>query len=78
MQAGRRPTGERDPRTLSAMPRSRTIVLAALVVLVVTDVTWDGTRLLVSIGWPGRKPLASFAIPRLAPDVGDAEPAEQA
>jgi hypothetical protein len=67
-----------DPRTLAAMPRSRTIVLAALVVLVVTDVTWDGRRLLVSIGWPGRKPLASFAFPRPAPDLGDTESADQA
>jgi hypothetical protein len=44
------------------MPRLRTIVLAAAVV-VVTDVTWDGKALTVSVGWPGRKPLASIALP---------------
>jgi hypothetical protein len=45
-----------------SMPRLRTIVIAAVVV-VVTDVTWDGTSLLVSVGWPGREPLASFKLP---------------
>jgi hypothetical protein len=44
------------------MPRLRTIVIAAAVV-VVTDVTWDGTSLIISFGWPGRKPLASFVLP---------------
>ena len=44
------------------MPRLRTIVIAAVVV-VVTDVTWDGTSLLISVGWPGREPLASFKFP---------------
>jgi hypothetical protein len=44
------------------MPRLRTVVLAAVVV-VVTDVTWDGKVLTVSFGWPGRKPLASFVLP---------------
>jgi hypothetical protein len=33
------------------------------VVVVVTDVTWDGTSLHVSFGWPGRKRLAHFALP---------------
>jgi len=28
-----------------------------------TDVTWDGTSLRISIGWPGRRPLASFVVP---------------
>ena len=44
------------------MPRLRTIAIAAAVV-VVTDVTWDGTSLHISIGWPGRKPIASFVFP---------------
>jgi hypothetical protein len=44
------------------MPRLRTIAVAALVVLV-TDVTWDGTSLRISIGWPGRKPIASLVFP---------------
>ena len=44
------------------MPRLRTIAIVAAAI-VVTDVTWDGTRLLVSFGWPGRKPVASFALP---------------
>ena len=44
------------------MPRLRTIAIAAVVV-VMTDVTWDGRSLRVSVGWPGRKPLVSFAFP---------------
>ena len=44
------------------MPRLRTIAIAAAVI-VVTDVTRDGTSLHISVGWPGRKPLASFAFP---------------
>jgi hypothetical protein len=44
------------------MPRPRTIVIAAVIV-VLTDVTWDGTSLLISFGWPGRKRLASFVFP---------------
>jgi hypothetical protein len=39
------------------------VAVVAVVVLVVTDVTWDGTSLRISFGWPGRKPLASFVIP---------------
>jgi hypothetical protein len=42
------------------VPRLRTIALAAVVVVVVTDVTWDGKALRISFGWPGRTPLASF------------------
>ena len=34
------------------MPRLRTIAIAAAVI-VVTDVTWDGTSLHISFGWPG-------------------------
>jgi hypothetical protein len=45
------------------MPRLRTLALAAVVVVVVTDVTWDGTSLHISIGWPRRKPIASFVFP---------------
>jgi hypothetical protein len=44
------------------MPRLRTVAIVAVVVLV-TDVTWDGTSLRVSIGWPRRKPIASFVFP---------------
>ncbi len=44
------------------MPRLRTIAIAAVVVLV-TDVTWDGTSLRISVGWPRRKPIASFVFP---------------
>jgi len=44
------------------MPRLRTVAVA-VVVVVMTDVTWDGTSLRISIGWPGRRPLASFVVP---------------
>jgi len=44
------------------MPRLRTLVILAVVV-VVTDVTWDGTSLHISFGWPRRKPIASFVFP---------------
>ena len=44
------------------MPRLQTIAIAAVIV-VVTDVTWDGTSLIVAFGWPGRKPVASFVLP---------------
>ena len=44
------------------MPRVRTIAIAAFVV-VVTDVTWNGTSLSISVGWPGRKPLVSLVYP---------------
>ena len=45
------------------MPRLRTFAIATAVVLVVTDVTWDGTSLRISIGLPGRRPLLSFVFP---------------
>jgi len=35
----------------------------AAVVVVMTDVTWDGTSLHVSFGWPRRKRLVQFVIP---------------
>lgn len=44
------------------MPRLRTLAIAAVAV-VVTDVTWDGTSLRISFGWPGRTPIASFVFP---------------
>jgi hypothetical protein len=44
------------------MPRLRTIAIAAVVVLV-TDVTWDGTSLRISVGWPGRRPIVSLVFP---------------
>lgn len=45
------------------MPRPRTVLLAAVAVVVLADVTWDGASLRISFGWPGRKPLASFVFP---------------
>jgi hypothetical protein len=45
------------------MARPRSIAIAAVVLVVVTDVTWDGKSLRVSFGWPGRKPIASFVLP---------------
>jgi len=45
------------------VPRFRTVAVAAVVVLVITDVTWDGTSLRISFGWPRRKPIASFMFP---------------
>jgi len=44
------------------MPRLGMIAIAAMVV-VVTDVTWDGMSLHISVGWPGRRPIASFVFP---------------
>jgi hypothetical protein len=44
------------------MPRIRTLAIVALV-LVVTDITWDGESLTISIGWPGRKPIATVVVP---------------
>jgi hypothetical protein len=44
------------------MPRLRTLVIAAAVI-VLTDVTWNGTSLTISLGWPRRKPLASLVLP---------------
>ena len=45
------------------MPRLLTIAISAVVVVVVTDVTWDGTSLHISVGWPGRRRIASFVFP---------------
>jgi hypothetical protein len=45
------------------MPRLRTTAAVAVIVLVVTDVTWDGTSLRIAFGWPGRKPIAQFVFP---------------
>jgi hypothetical protein len=44
------------------MPRLCTIAIAAMVV-VVTDDTWDGRSLRISLGWSGRRPIASFVFP---------------
>jgi hypothetical protein len=44
------------------MPRLRTLAIVAVVV-VVTDVTWDGTSLHVSFGWPGRRRLVQLVFP---------------
>jgi hypothetical protein len=44
------------------VPRLRTIAVLAVMV-VVTDVTWDGTSLHISFGWPGRRRILHFAFP---------------
>jgi hypothetical protein len=44
------------------VPRLRTIGLVALVV-VLTDVTWDGKALRISFGLPGREPLFRLVLP---------------
>jgi hypothetical protein len=45
------------------MPRLRTIGVAAVIVVVLTDVTWDGSSLRISVGWPGRRRIAQFVFP---------------
>ena len=40
----------------------RTLAIAA-VVIVITDVTWDGTSLHISLGWPRRRRLVRLVIP---------------
>jgi hypothetical protein len=49
------------------MVRLRTVALAALVIVVFTDVTGDGESLTVSFGVPGREPIATFVVPFRAP-----------
>jgi hypothetical protein len=44
------------------VPRLHTIAVL-VVVVVVTDVTWDGTSLRISFGWPGRTRIAEFVFP---------------
>lgn len=44
------------------MPRLRTIALVALVV-VLTDVTWDGKSLRISVGLPGRRRIVQGVFP---------------
>jgi hypothetical protein len=53
------PTNEYVSRTV---PRLRTLALVALVV-VLTDVTWDGTALRISIGLPGRRRIVQLVLP---------------
>jgi hypothetical protein len=43
-------------------PRLRTLLIV-LAVIVFTDVTWDGTSLRLSFGWPRRRPIVSFDFP---------------
>jgi hypothetical protein len=45
------------------VPRLRTVAVAAGVLVVITDVTWNGSSLSISFGWPGRRPIASFVFP---------------
>jgi hypothetical protein len=44
------------------MPRLRTIALVALI-LVLTDVTWDGKSLRMSVGLPGRRRIIQLVFP---------------
>jgi hypothetical protein len=44
------------------MLRLRTIAIVAVVV-VLTDVTWDGTSLRISVGWPGRRRIVQIVLP---------------
>ena len=44
------------------MPRLRTIAFVALIV-VLTDVTWDGKSLRISIGLPGRRRIVQLVFP---------------
>jgi hypothetical protein len=44
------------------MPRLRTVAVVAVIV-VVTDVTWDGSSLRISFGLPGRRRIAQFVFP---------------
>ena len=44
------------------MPRLRMLAIVAVVV-VVTDVTWDGTSLHISFGWPGRRRIVQLVFP---------------
>ena len=53
------PTNEYVSRMV---PRLRTIALVALVV-VLTDVTWDGKALRISIGLPGRRRIVQLVLP---------------
>jgi hypothetical protein len=45
------------------MPRLRTVVIVAVAVVVVTDVTWDGTSLHISFGLPQRRRIVKFVLP---------------
>jgi hypothetical protein len=51
-----------DEYVSRTVPRLRTIALVALIV-VLTDVTWDGTSLRISIGLPGRRRLVQVVLP---------------
>jgi hypothetical protein len=44
------------------VPRVRTIVLVALIVLL-TDVTWDGKSLRISVGLPRRRRIIQLVFP---------------
>jgi hypothetical protein len=44
------------------VPRLRTIALIGLIV-VLTDVTWDGKSLRISIGLPGRRRIIQVVLP---------------
>jgi len=44
------------------MPRLRAIALVALIV-VLTDVTWDGKSLRISVGIPGKRPIFRVDLP---------------
>jgi hypothetical protein len=44
------------------VPRLRTIALVALII-VLTDVTWDGKSLRISIGLPGKRRIFQLVLP---------------
>jgi len=44
------------------VPRLRTIAFIALIV-VLTDITWDGKSLRISIGLPGRRRIVQLVFP---------------
>ena len=44
------------------MLRLRTVAVVAVIV-VLTDVTWDGTSLRISLGLPGRRRIVQVVLP---------------
>jgi hypothetical protein len=44
------------------VPRLRTIALVALIVLL-TDITWDGKSLHIAFGVPGRRRIIQLVLP---------------
>jgi hypothetical protein len=62
------------PTYVSAIvSRLRTLALLGLIV-VLTDVAWDGESLHVSIGWPGRRRIVHLVVPRRHRPLTGAKP----